>query len=260
VLDHGDGNIDADGKAWVWVAAGSFFVLVSAATAILFREASGSARVVLIVVQVVATVLAFLIPQARQVVASRSGATAEEREIEARVETRVAMNDALDPILRLLGNLALETDEISRNQMRAQTIPLVLKTAAEFIGPDRSRACWFRLESGPPTKLIPEDFAGRAGSPSTTFVEGSPAGDAAISLALRDEDLLCADIVSDSPPGWDSTKERDYRSFVSVSVIAGDTAFGMLTLDAVEPDALDADDLGLLRLMAGVLAVAMAVP
>ena len=58
----------------------------------------------------------------------------------------------------------------------------------------------------------------------------------------------------------DSTKERDYRSFVSVSVIAGDTAFGMLTLDAVEPNALDADDLGLLRLMAGVLAVAMAVP
>ncbi len=38
MLDHGDGNIDADGKAWVWVAAGSFFVLVSAATAILFRE------------------------------------------------------------------------------------------------------------------------------------------------------------------------------------------------------------------------------
>jgi transcriptional regulator with GAF, ATPase, and Fis domain len=260
VLDHGDGNIDADDKAWVWVAAGSFFVLVSAATAILFREASGSARVVLIVVQVLATVLAFLIPQARQVIASRSGATAEEREIEARVETRVAMNDALDPILRLLGNLALETDEIARNQMRAQTIPLVLKTAAEFIGPDRSRACWFRLASGPPTQLIPEDFAGRAGSPSATFVEGTPAGDAAIGLALQDEDLLCADIETDPPPGWDSTKERDYRSFVSVSVIAGDTAFGMLTLDAVEPDALDADDLGLLRLMAGVLAVAMAVP
>ena len=206
MLDHGDGNIDADGKAWVWVAAGSFFVLVSAATAILFREASGSARVLLIVVQVVATVLAFLIPQARQVIASRSGATAEEREIEARVETRVAMNDALDPILRLLGNLALETDETARNQMRAQTIPLVLKTAAEFIGPDRSRACWFRLAPGPPTQLIPEDFAGRAGSPSTTFVEGTPAGDAAIGLALQDEDLLCADIVADPPPGWDSRR------------------------------------------------------
>ena len=94
------------------------------------------------------------------------------------------------------------------------------------------------MAPGPPTQLIPEDFAGRAGSPSTTFVEGTPAGDAAIGLALQDEDLLCADIVADPPPGWDSTKERDYRSFVSVSVIAGDTAFGMLTLDAVEPDAL----------------------
>ena len=260
MLDHGDGNVDADGKAWVWVVAGLFCVLVSAATAILFRSTSGGTRVVLIVVQIVATGLAFLIPQARQVIASRSGATAEEREIEARVETRVAMNDALDPILRLLGNLALETDEIARNQMRAQTIPLVLKTAAEFIGPDRSRACWFRLAPGPPTQLIPEDFAGRAGSPTTTFVEGTSAGDAAIDMVLADKDHLCEDIVTDPPPGWDSTKERDYRSFVSVSVIAGDTAFGMLTLDAVEPNALDADDLGLLRLMAGVLAVAMAVP
>jgi len=36
------------------------------------------------------------------------------------------MNDALDPILPLLGDLALATDE---------TIPLVLKTAHEVIGP-----------------------------------------------------------------------------------------------------------------------------
>ena len=258
--NDGEGSVDADGKPWVWVAAGLFFVLVSAATAILFRSASGTTRVVLIVVQVVSTGLAFLIPQARQIIASRSEATAEEREFEARVETRVAMNDALDPILRLLGNVALETDAVVRDQMRAQTIPLVLKTAAEFIGPDRSRACWFRLAPGPPTRLVPEDFAGRAGSPSTTFVEGTPAGDAAIDMVLADEDRLCADIVADPPPGWDSTKERDYRSFISVSVIAGDTAYGMLTLDALEPGDLDADDLGLLRLMAGILAVALAVP
>ena len=255
-----DANIDADGRPWVWVAAGLFFAVLSAATAAMFRSASGTTLVVLIVVQAVATGLAFVIPQARQVIASRSGVTAEEREIEARVETRVAMNDALDPILRLLGNIALEPDEVVRNQMRAQTIPLVLKTAAEFIGPDRSRACWFRLEPGPPKQLVPEDFAGRAGSPSTTFVEGTPAGDAAIGLALQDEDLLCADILADPPPGWDSTKDRDYRSFISVSVIAGDTAYGMLTLDALQPGDLDADDMGLLRLMAGVLAVALAVP
>jgi hypothetical protein len=260
VPDKVEGDIETEGRPWVWVGAGLFFALLSAGSAALFRSASGTWLVILVVVQVAATGLAFVIPQARQVVASRSEATAEERELDARVETRVAMNDALDPILRLLGNLALEPDEVTRNQMRAQTIPLVLKTAAEFIGPDRSRACWFKLEPGPPTRLAPEDFAGRAGSPSTTFVAGTPAGDAAIGLVLGDQDRLCEDIVADPPPGWDSTRQRDYRTFISVSVIAGDTAYGMLTLDALAPGELDADDMGLLRLMAGILAVALAVP
>ena len=121
----------------------------------------------------------------------------------------MAINDALDPILRLLGNLALEADVVTRNQLRAQAIPLVLKTAAEFIGPDRARACWFKLEAGPPARLVPTDFAGRAGSPTTTFVAGTPAGDAAIGMVLADEDRLCEDIVADPPPGWDSTKDRD---------------------------------------------------
>jgi hypothetical protein len=236
------------------------FVVLSPVTAALARSASGGWFAFLVVAQAVATGVGFLIPQWRQIVASRSEATAEEREIEVRVETRVAMNDALDPILRLLGNLALEGDEVVRNQMRAQAIPLVLKTAAEFIGPDRSRACWFKLEPGPPRRLEPTDFAGRAGSPSTTFTAGSPAGDAAIGMVLADEDRLCEDIETAPPPGWDSTKERDYRTFISVSVIAGDTAYGMLTLDALDAGTLDAEDKGLLRLMAGVLAVALAMP
>lgn len=256
----GEGNPAWEEKSWLWVLAALVFVVVSTVTAALARSAVGTTLVVLGVVQVVATALAFLIPQARQVIASRSGATAEEREIEARVETRVAVNDALDPILRLLGNLALESDEVARNQLRAQTIPLVLKTAAELIGPDRSRACWFKLAPGPPLRLDPIDFAGRAGSPTTTFLTGTPDGDAAIAMVLADEDRLCADIVADPPPGWDASKDRDYRTFVSVSVIAGDTAYGMLTLDALEAGDLSREDLGLLRLMAGVLAVAQSIP
>jgi hypothetical protein len=248
------------GRSWLWVAVALVFVVVSPVAAELARSSTGTRAVMFIVAQIVATGLAFLIPQVRQIAASRKEATAEEREIEARVETRVAMNDALDPILRLLGNLALEQDDVTRNQMRAQAIPLVLKTAAEFIGPDRSRACWFKLEPGPPTQLVPADFAGRAGSPSTTFVRGTAAGDAAIGMVLRDEDRLCEDVRTDPPPGWDPTHERDYLTFISVSVIAGDTAYGMLTLDAIEPGELTVEDKGLLRLMAGVLAVALSVP
>ena len=97
-------------------------------------------------------------------------------------------------------------------------------------------------------------------APTTTFTAGTPAGDAAIGLVLSDEDLLCEDLESAPPLGWDLSKERDYRTFISVSVIAGDIAYGMLTLDAVEPGTLDVEDKALLRLMAGVLAVALSIP
>lgn len=243
--------------SWAWVTVGGSFVLLSVVSAIVARYVGGGWRTVWFAVQVVSTTLAFLVPLARAVVASRDEATAEEREIEARLQTRVAVNDALDPIVRLLGSLAVETDALRLVELRAEAVPLVLKTAAEFVGPDRSRACWFRLVDGPPRALEPTSFAGRAGSPSTRFVEGTPAGDATIGLVLADEDYGCADVLADPPAGWDTTKTRDYRAFISVSVTAGDTALGMLTLDAVEHGTLDDDDVGLLRLMAGLLAVAL---
>lgn len=244
-------------KAWPWVAAALVFVLLSPVAAALTRTASGGWLAFWIVVQMLATGLAFLIPQVRQIRASRNEVTAEQREVEVRVETRVAMNDALDPILRLLGQLALERDAEGRELLRAQAVPLVLATAAEFIGPERSRACWFRLDPGPPVSLEPVSAVGRAGSPTTTFVEGTTSGDATIGMVMADEDRLCRDILTEPPPGWDDTKQRDYRAFISVSVIAGDVAYGMLTLDAVEPDTLTEEDKGLLRLMAGMLAVAL---
>jgi hypothetical protein len=166
----------------------------------------------------------------------------------------------LDPIMRLLGQIALERRSIEREKLRAQAVPLVLNSASQLIGPDRARACWFRLDAGPPKTLVPTLATGRAGSPSTTFVEGTSAGDAAIGMVLSNEDRFCEDIALEPPPGWDGSKERDYRTFVSVSVIAGDVAYGMLTLDAQEPGDLTGDDMRLLRLMAGALAVGLSVP
>jgi transcriptional regulator with GAF, ATPase, and Fis domain len=77
-------------------------------------------------------------------------------------------------------------------------------------------------------------------------------------MVLNGESLLCEDIDSNPPPGWDTTKQRDYKTFISVSVAAGDTAYGMLTLDALEAGALTNDDLHMLRVMASALAVALA--
>jgi hypothetical protein len=54
---------------------------------------------------------------------------------------------------------------------------------------------------------------------------------------------------SPDPLGRDSAKLWDYRMCVSVSVIAADINYAMLTLDAVEAGELSTDDMRLLRLI-----------
>ncbi len=210
-----------------------------------------------VVVQFVATAMVWIVPQVRQLVSDARRRTAEQREFDARVDMAVAMNDALDPIVGLLGQIAVEPAKRERDKLRAQAVPLVLATSATLIGPERARACWFELEAGPPRRLVPQQSVGRAGPASTVFTEGEPAGDAALAMVLADDDLLVDDVDEGPPPGWAPDQERDYRCFAAVPAIAGDTAYGMVTLDAPEPGDLSPHDLRLLRLMARSLAVAL---
>lgn len=240
----------------LWLAFGILFVVAALVLGEAARAAGGG-RAGLVAAQATCTAMAFAVPQLRQWRSSRAEASAEEREIEARVETRMAINDALDPVLRMVGRSVAEPDREVRERLAAQTVSLVLKTASEFIGPDRSRACWFRLDAGPPGRLVPEEHAGRAGPPATHFVEGSIAGDAAIALVLSDGALRCEDVATDPPAGWSLDRDPAYRTFVAVATVGDGAAYGMLTLDALEPGSLSADDEGLLRLVSGVLSLAM---
>ena len=213
-----------------------------------------------VVVQLVATALVWIVPQVRQLASDARRRTAEQREFDARVEMAVAMNDALDPIVGLLGQIAVEPAKRQRNTLRAQAVPLVLATSAALIGPERARACWFELDAGPPRRLVPQQSVGRSGAASTVFEEGTPAGDAALAMVLADDDLLVHDVAAVPPPGWAPDQERDYRCFAAVPVTAGVTAYGMVTLDAPDPGDLSQHDLRLLRLMARSLAVALSEP
>ena len=161
-------------------------------------------------------------------------------------------------MLRILVDIWAERSRTAREQLIAQAIPFVLTAASSLIGSDRSRACWFELTHDDPPILVPRCAIGRSGSPTTTFTTGNPAGDAAIRMVLEGESLLCPDIDAEPPPCWDTTRPRDYKTFISISVTSADTAYGMLTLDALEAGALTNDDRHMLGLMASALAAALA--
>ena len=246
-------------RAWPWVAVALVFVVLSPVASLLTRDATGRASVAWIVVQALATAAAFLIPQVRQIRSEQRQAKAEEREFDTRVEVELAFNDALEPVVRLLGELAQETDRVRRESRRAQAVPLVLTTTAQLTGQDRVRACWFALEPGPPQRLLPQESLGRAGAVTTVFARGTPAGDAALDLVTANRQLVVGDLSTGQPDLWRLDDTAACRSLVVVAVAVGNVAHGMITLDALEPDSFDDDDVALVRLMAGLLGTAMSI-
>lgn len=246
-------------RAWPWVGVALVFVVLSPVASLLTRDATGRTSVAWIVVQALATAAAFLIPQVRQIRSEQRQAKAEEREFDTRVEVELAFNDALEPVVRLLGELAQETVRDQRERLRAQAVPLVLTTTAQLTGEDRVRACWFALEPGPPQRLVPQESLGRAGPVTTVFSRGTPAGDAALDLATTNGQLLVADLPADQPQLWRLDDVAAARSLVAVAVTVGNVAHGMITLDALEPGTFDDDDVALVRLMAGLLGAAMSI-
>ncbi len=140
----------------------------------------------------------------------------------------------------------------------AVTVPMVLYSAALLIGPDRVRACWFELDERSPRALRPVLHEGRAGGPRTTFVEGTVAGDSVFELLTANAHRFCEDIRVDPPPGWDPTHPHDYQTFLAVPVVAGTKAYGLLTVDSLVAGDLTEGDVPLLRLLAGLLADALA--
>ncbi|HEY2315556.1 MAG TPA: hypothetical protein VGH96_18245, partial [Streptosporangiaceae bacterium] len=60
------------------------------------------------------------------------------------------------------------------------------------------------------------------------------------------------------PPGWQVTAPQTYQSFAAVPVAAGQDAFGMLMVDALDKGGISRTDVPLIRLLGGLIAVALA--
>ena len=246
-------------RAWPWVAYALVFVVLSPVASMLTRDSTGRTSIAWVVVQALATAAAFLIPQMRQIRSEQRQARAEESEFDTRVEVKLALNDALEPVVRLLGEIAQEPKRAPRDQLRAQAVPLVLTTAAGLTGEDRVRASWFALDPGPPGRLEPQESLGRAGPVTTVFTAGTPAGDAALQLVTENRPLRLDALAETSADLWRLDGEARYESLLVVPVTVANVAFGMITLDALEPGTFDDDDVALLRLMGGLLGTALSI-
>lgn len=244
---------------WITPVLTGVFIVTTTVAGSQVSGTEGRMRAWWVVAQAVTAMLAFTIPTIANLRTQRRFQASQEARIAARTEMRVAMNDALDPVVRHIGRIAAAEHRRDRLQLQAQAVPFVLTAATAIIGAERTRACWYVLEDGRPRVVRPVTYVGRAGRAHTEFVEGTRAGDAVLAMIEQDQVQYFRDVKVAPPPGWDPTLAHDYRTFVSVPAIAGDVAYGMLTLDSLHPGDLTRDDARLLRLLAGLLADALAI-
>jgi GAF domain-containing protein len=207
---------------------------------------------------VAASITAAGVPAYEQIRKERLRAAAQQAAVDAAVAMRVTMNDALDPIVRQLGRVATAPGRHEREALQEATIPMVVDSAAHLVGTGRVRACLFRFAPGTPRVLVPAQYSGRVDDPLEPIAEGTVAGDLIFAMIRHNQHLFCTDLDASPPRGWPVTAPQTYKSFAAVPVAAGQNAFGMLMVDALEPGAIRQADVPLIRLLAGLLADALA--
>lgn len=250
---------------WRWLLPVTVVSSVCAwLSAVSSGHASGTPRLLLLASGAVFTALTAGIPLWQQGRTARSRADAIAGAQTARAEMRIAMEDALEPFTALLLQLATARGS-EQSRLRGEAIQLALTSVAQlsvFAGPEqasgprRVRVTLFLLEAGPPRRLVPQSFAGRAGAPTVGFDETTRAGQAMLRMT-EDGWVIVPDAGSQrTVPWWDD--EHGYRTYAAGPVPGPDNgAIGLLTLDAIDPGALDGLDLPLMRLIAHLLSLAL---
>lgn len=237
---------------------------VSAATAAwvisaLVNDLQGLPLVTSLVGGALLTVAAVGLPMLAERRAVSRAASAEQIAEDASTRMQLVVDDALEPLVYLIGRIsdqrrrALGRDH-ALQALQGQATVVVLAAAAEVLGAQRLRSCFFALRGS--DALVPVAFHGRAEQPRTTFARGSALGDFALDLLERREDLFCPDIQTDTPPGWQPGGHA-YRTFLAVPVATEARAFGILTVDGLSVGDLTVDDLAAARVFARLLAIAL---
>jgi hypothetical protein len=135
---------------------------------------------------------------------------------------------------------------------------MVLDSAAHLAGSGRVRACLFRFAPGTPMMLVPAQYSGRVDDPLEPVTEGTTAGDLVFGMIRHNQHLFYPDLDASPPPAWGAIAPQTYKSFAAVPVAAGPNAFGMLMVDTLDKDGVRRTDVPLIRLLGGLLAVALA--
>lgn len=226
---------------------------------------TGAWRVPFLVLAAVLAGLAFGIPGAKALQAQARADEAEADAVAARAQMRLAISDALLPVLSYVVSAVDPSGDEAEDPAGPEAVAMVLGAAAQLCGQDgqsRTRACWYRLEPDAEggAALVPAKHFGRGARPLTVFDVEKPRGRALMELMRDDRTELWPDLEREKPESWQptTTEESDaYRSVMIVPVRTEAMNLGVITVDADEPGAFTEADENLVHTLANVLALAL---
>lgn len=249
-------------RRWVW----SGLSVLGAVAALVGPTVSGTVgepeRFLWLAVGIVGAILATIPALLEKRTAERRITSLQGQVVDAKKQGRkdllVIIDWALTPLVEQLGRLVRTTPSSHRRQLLASDFQTqALNTLKEVIDPSipQLRANYFKLQYDANDNPILVAVKSTAKPTRQSFRTGTAEGDAVMDMLAGAETVFCRDTAVDAPPGFDASRVRDYKTFISATAFDGIEPDGMLTVDAPKSGTLTGADKGLVRLVAALVAI-----
>ena len=188
----------------------------------------------------------------------------EDAKSEGRAEFLLIVDFAIRPLLEKLGPLVRSRLVATKTELATELKGMALSALKEVIDPSipRLRANYFKLKF-PPSGQGPylQDPVSTAKAPRSHFDLGDKTteSDAILEMLGKTDYVFTADWAEDPPRGFDTTKERGYRTFISASASDGMDVDGMISVDSPEAGSLTEADATVVQLVGTIIAISEAV-
>jgi hypothetical protein len=241
-------------RGWSHALAAIFTVAAWTTQVLIGEDLPAVAYIALLVCGGFSALLAYLLPVNYARLERAERLAARDLATKAVADYKLQVHDMLIPLSTLVTDILVETGQGRRNGQHTLR-QLVVDLAAQNIGPERTRACFFEFSDGPPRMLTRPNWHGRNQNPRPCFQENTPEGNYVFSTVDRRGWILVKDVDTAQLPGW--TGKAEYKTFICVTVCSEKHIYGMLTLDSLQAGDLNDDDLLLMRLLAQLLATGL---
>lgn len=194
--------------------------------------------------------------------ASQEAAERQATEVQINAEARLifALRARLSPVLYCLGKMAAAAPGVPVDPLVGSLTQAIVSAAVEHrdAAADR-RSIFFAAGHGVMRCVSYAGYEGQQDAARTTFRDSpdDPVGQQMFRLLAEQEARLIPDLADPGLP-VKFPRRRSYQTLIAAAVTADQARYGVLTLDAPQPESLGQPDLEIMKTLANLLAVGLA--